>query len=115
MVKDLQMLYQMNAEIFGRANKVGHTASTPSSWDNETVEGDEAQMAEFEVFSQPDNKMLAMECILHSADVSNPCRAWEVTRGWAFQMLEEFFAQGDQEKMLGIPVQALNDRDKVNP
>ena len=26
---------------------------------------------------------------------------------------EEFFAQGDQEKAMGIPVQFLNDRDKV--
>merc|ERR1712100_711662 len=29
-------------------------------------------------------------------------------------VLEEFFAQGDQEKMLGVPVQFLNDRDKLN-
>merc|ERR1712061_781983 len=29
-------------------------------------------------------------------------------------MGEEFFAQGDQEKMLNIPVQFLNDRDKLN-
>lgn len=29
-------------------------------------------------------------------------------------MLDEFFAQGDQEKMMGLPVQMLNDRDKVN-
>ena len=28
-------------------------------------------------------------------------------------MLQEFFNQGDREKQLGIPVQMLNDRDKV--
>jgi len=28
--------------------------------------------------------------------------------------LAEFFQQGDQEKALGIPVQMLNDRQKVN-
>ena len=27
---------------------------------------------------------------------------------------DEFFAQGDKEKELGIPVGMLNDRDKVN-
>merc|ERR1719238_878024 len=58
--------------------------------------------------------MLIMCCLLHSADVSNPCRAWEVTFSWAQVCLEEFFAQGDQEKMLGVPVQFLNDRDKLN-
>merc|ERR1712139_116487 len=69
---------------------------------------------EAEVFSKPENKMLIMENILHSADVSNPCRAWKVSEAWAYCVLEEFFAQGDQEKMLGVPVQFLNDRDKLN-
>merc|ERR1712060_454409 len=35
-------------------------------------------------------------------------------RIWAWQVLEEFFMQGDEEKRLGVPVQALNDRTKVN-
>merc|ERR1712139_542703 len=69
---------------------------------------------EAEVFSKPENKMLIMENILHSADVSNPCRAWKVTERWAGCVLEEFFQQGDQEKMLGVPVGFLNDRDKLN-
>mmetsp|Transcript_97445 Transcript_97445/g.297755 ORF Transcript_97445/g.297755 Transcript_97445/m.297755 type:complete len:901 (-) Transcript_97445:299-3001(-) len=100
MVKDLQMTYQMNQEIF-----------------NSKVEGNQSaasNMAEIEVFTQAETKMLVLECILHSADVSNPCRAWETTRAWAMVCLEEFFAQGDQEKMLGIPVQFLNDREKLN-
>ena len=33
---------------------------------------------------------------------------------WASVVLDEFFLQGDKEKELGIPVQMLNDRDKVN-
>jgi len=96
MVKELQMVYQMNTEVF--SNK----AEGPLS------------LAEVEIFSQPDTKTLAMECILHSADVSNPCKVWEVTHAWALVCLEEFFAQGDQEKMLGIPMQFLNDREKLN-
>merc|ERR1740130_2118976 len=55
-----------------------------------------------------------MNTILHSADVSNPCRTWDVTQIWAFAVLEEYFAQGDKEKALGVPVQFLNDRDKLN-
>merc|ERR1712048_213736 len=31
-----------------------------------------------------------------------------------YRVLNEYFAQGEQEKKLGIPVQMLNDRDKVN-
>merc|ERR1719440_452670 len=52
--------------------------------------------------------------LLHSADISNPCKPWRICASWARAVLDEFFAQGDQEKALGIPVQMLNDRDKVN-
>lgn len=96
MVKDLQMAYQMNSEVFN-AN-----ANGPMNSD------------EIEVFSKPETKTLIMDMILHSADVSNPCRAWEVTQAWAVQCLEEFFQQGDREKSMGIPVQFLNDREKLN-
>jgi cAMP-specific phosphodiesterase 4 len=99
MVKDLQMTYQMNQEVFGKS-------------DGMVVGGQ--NVAELEVFTQAETKALVMECILHSADVSNPCRSWDTSYGWAVVCLEEFFAQGDQEKMLGIPVQFLNDRDKLN-
>merc|ERR1719473_422574 len=89
------MMFQMNSEIF-MASEGGHS------------------IAVIEVFNQPDNKLLSMNNLLHSADVSNPCRTWDCCRPWAMMVLEEFFAQGDQEKMLGVPVQFLNDRDKLN-
>lgn len=98
MVKDLQMTFQMNQDKFLAESGMYSFAGA----------------AEAEVFSQPESKMLAMNCILHSADVSNPCRVWEVASQWAHCVLEEFFSQGDQEKQLGIPVQFLNDRDKLN-
>jgi len=97
MVKDLQMTYQMNQEIFSEA---------------EDCKDKGLGVPEIQVFS--DAKTMVMNCILHSADVSNPCRAWEVSHAWAMVCLEEFFAQGDQEKLLNIPVQFLNDRDKLN-
>jgi len=96
MVKDLQMMLQMNSEIF----TTRHDGTPPA--------------VEMEVFSSDERKMLVLDCILHSADVSNPCRTWEVTQAIAHLILEEFFAQGDQEKMRGIPVQFLNDRENLN-
>jgi len=95
MVKDLQLLYQMNSDMFS-AEKTNNG------------------IAVLEVLNQPASKALAMNNFLHSADVSNPCRTWECCQPWAMMVLEEFFAQGDQEKMLGVPVQFLNDRDKLN-
>mmetsp|Transcript_78539 Transcript_78539/g.182237 ORF Transcript_78539/g.182237 Transcript_78539/m.182237 type:complete len:905 (-) Transcript_78539:150-2864(-) len=103
MVKDLQMVYQMNTEVFAaRGDAAAGGGELAGS------------LAELEVFTEPEAKTLVMQCILHSADVSNPCKAWDVTHAWALVCLEEFFAQGDQEKVLGIPVQFLNDRDKLN-
>ncbi|CAE7772904.1 PDE9A [Symbiodinium sp. CCMP2592] len=41
-------------------------------------------------------------------------KPWAICEHLADLCLEEFFAQGDKEKELGIPVQMLNDREKVN-
>ncbi|CAE8600208.1 unnamed protein product [Polarella glacialis] len=109
MVKDLQMIYQMNTEVFEAAeNAPGDHGS------NRPHEGNLSNMAEIEIFGSAETKVKVMDCILHSADVSNPCRTWEVTHAWALVCLEEFFAQGDQEKIQNLPVQFLNDRDKLN-
>merc|ERR1719265_1774645 len=100
-VKDLQMTYQMNSEIFANCE--------PGEDGNATCS---AELAE--VFNQGDVKTIILNCILHSADVSNPCRTWEVSRDWAMKVVEEFFNQGDKERDLDIPVQFLNDRHKLN-
>eukprot|EP00929_Paragymnodinium_shiwhaense_P055346 TRINITY_DN27732_c0_g2_i1.p1 TRINITY_DN27732_c0_g2~~TRINITY_DN27732_c0_g2_i1.p1 ORF type:complete len:870 (+),score=176.97 TRINITY_DN27732_c0_g2_i1:76-2685(+) len=60
------------------------------------------------------NSMLFLELFLHLADVSNPLKPFEICKAWAWRVLDEFFAQGDKEKELGIPVGMLNDRDKIN-
>merc|ERR1719456_1227491 len=70
--------------------------------------------AETEIFRTPENKKMVLNLLLHSADISNPCKPWRICMTWAKSVLEEFFNQGDQEKKLGITVQMLNDRDKVN-
>jgi len=52
--------------------------------------------------------------LLHLCDVSTPLKPWEISRSWATRVQDEVFAQGDEEKRLGIPVGMLNDRDKVS-
>lgn len=60
------------------------------------------------------NSLLWMELMLHFADVSNPLKPFDICKAWAWRVLDEFFAQGDEEKKLGLPVGMLNDRDKIN-
>lgn len=55
-----------------------------------------------------------LQLFLHLADVSNPLKPWIVCQAWAGRVLDEFFAQGDEEKRLSLPVGMLNDRDKIN-
>jgi len=97
MVKELQVLFEMNLEVLeGR------------TFENGVSEG------EIGLFNGKDTKPLVLNSFLHMCDVANPCKAWDATQAWAEACLEEFFRQGDQEKERGIPVQFLNDRDKLN-
>ena len=52
--------------------------------------------------------------ILKAADISNPTRPLAVYGEWITAIMHEFFAQGDQEKALGLPVSMNCDRDTVN-
>lgn len=90
MIKELSLLYQMNSDSF-------------DSLHPETV-----------IAASTANLQLILNCFLHSADIGNPMKPWKICERYAHLCLDEFFAQGDKEKLLGIPVQMLNDRDKVN-
>ena len=54
---------------------------------------------------------LALCYVLHCADISNPARPWQTAREWGRRVTEEFYKQGDHERLLGVPVSVLNDRD----
>lgn len=112
MVKDLNLLYQMNSEVLRPSVAGSATTSRKSNWKRKTMK--EQQTDPLTVFGSSENKMLVMDAIVHSADVSNPAREWSVTQAWADRCLDEFFAQGDQEKAQGLPVQFLNDRERLS-
>ena len=52
-----------------------------------------------------------MNLIVHSADISNPTKAFYIYFKWAKLVMEEFYSQGDKEKELGI--NCTYDRNKV--
>lgn len=103
MVRDLHLLYAQDKQAFERARRIDKNTNHVKEVRDEDVK---------EILEK--NKMLCLCAILHSADVSNPCRKWEVSQKWAYACLEEFFLQGDQEKEHLIPVSFLNDREKLN-
>ena len=52
-----------------------------------------------------------MQLIIHSADISNPTKPFDIYLKWSKLVLEEFMQQGDKEKALGLPCSC--DRTKV--
>ena len=53
-----------------------------------------------------------MNLVLHSADISNPTKKFEIYYKWAELVVEEFYIQGDKEKELGLNCSC--DRNKVS-
>jgi len=96
MVKELQMFYHTNSDVFEKPSSIFPSA------------------AEAELLGQTKNRRLALQAVLHGADISNPCKPWGICESWASLVLGEFFAQGDKERALGIAVQPLNNRETVN-
>jgi len=57
-----------------------------------------------------DTKEYIMTHLTHFADISNPSKPFKVYNIWVDKIFEEFFAQGDKEKELGLPVSINCDR-----
>lgn len=57
-----------------------------------------------------ENRHFILQISLKCADISNPCRPWDISKKWSQKVCEEFFRQGDFERQLNLPVTSLCDR-----
>jgi hypothetical protein len=60
-----------------------------------------------------DDPVVALEFILHVADISNPARPHRFFK-WAEMLSEEFYCQGAKEAKLGMPVTPFCNRETAN-
>jgi len=63
--------------------------------------------------TEADRKILG-EMVLHSADLSNVCRPWEVSNRWSYRCAEEFTNQAVLEQASGLPVIMNLDKESMN-
>lgn len=102
-IREVQMVYEVNSEILDASQQI--CVEDPDEFPTKEA---------VECFRLLESRKLFVKLFLHLADLSNSTKPFRICRIWAQQILEECFVQGDAEKKLSIPVQALNDRNQVN-
>ena len=65
-------------------------------------------------FSMKKYRHFVLQIALKCADISNPCRSWNISRLWSYRACEEFFRQGDRERELGLPITQICDRQNIS-
>mmetsp|Transcript_10871 Transcript_10871/g.16556 ORF Transcript_10871/g.16556 Transcript_10871/m.16556 type:complete len:504 (+) Transcript_10871:166-1677(+) len=60
-----------------------------------------------------DRQLLLLQVTLHTADVSNTAKPWNIYNAWLERIMEEFYLQGDMERSLNMPISYAFDR--LNP
>lgn len=68
------------------------------------------QEADF-ILNQQDRQTLC-RLLLHGADISNTVRPWSVCKKWSDLVVEEFFRQGDAERLHGLQISPGMDREE---
>ncbi|XP_055534582.1 uncharacterized protein LOC129724022 isoform X2 [Wyeomyia smithii] len=61
-----------------------------------------------------EHRHFILQIALKCADISNPCRPWDISKKWSMKVCEEFFRQGDYERQLNLPVTSLCDRHSTS-
>merc|ERR1719223_923435 len=93
MVKDVTKVYEISSEIC----------------DIQAAYQEEGLWPQYEqtVLNSEKDRDLYLQLFLHLADCSNPLKPFLISEKWANNVLKEFFAKGDEEKKLGLPIGLL--------
>ncbi|KAI9362045.1 hypothetical protein DFJ73DRAFT_620890 [Zopfochytrium polystomum] len=61
-----------------------------------------------------DDRALVLDMAIKCADLNNPTKTTNQCKNWAYRVMEEFFKQGDKERLMGLPVSKFMDRNDTN-
>lgn len=101
-VKEVQVIFEVNSDLFENSN------------DNWKLTKDFPKHDVVEVFHRNDVRRTMRNLFVYMSDLGNQSKPFAISRRWSELVLEEFFRQGDIERKLGVVVQPLNDRGRVN-
>lgn len=90
---------------------ITETSSLSSQRDDEDEDEDEDNEDDRQTILDSNQRLSFMKIILHAADISNTVRSWPISKQWSDLIVEEFFRQGDEEKLNNFTVSPGMDRD----
>uniref|UniRef100_A0A0G4HHK7 Phosphodiesterase n=1 Tax=Chromera velia CCMP2878 TaxID=1169474 RepID=A0A0G4HHK7_9ALVE len=70
------------------------------------------QTPEFSLEKRPEDRYHAAKMCIKAADIGHAAKGWTQHYAYSLAVTEEFFAQGDRERALGLPISPLCDRAK---
>merc|ERR1712232_1348201 len=113
MVSDLQVFCEVNQGELDDALTAGFFDTTDLTTATDLINF-AAQSKAPECLKTPEARHFILDVFLHCADISNPIKPFEMCKKWAWRVIDEFFAQGDQEKQLKLDISPMCNRDSTN-
>ena len=110
--KDFNIFENLEKKNYKKIRKqmISCVLSTDMSFHKETLDFMNKYLADKESIEKYNQDF--MNLIIHSADISNPTKTFDIYYKWAELVVEEFYLQGDKEKELGLNCSC--DRNKIS-
>lgn len=96
-----------------RENMIQIILATDMAYHNTNLKSFESVVDEFD-FQNVDHRLQLMKIVMKVSDISNEVRPVAVSEQWLECLLTEFFNQGDHEKLNGLPLTPLMDRENFS-
>ena len=99
----------------GREGEHGPGPGPPRTRKEERVEqGKEPLFSSRAATMLPEERLTVLKMAIKCADIGNVTKGKAAALLWTDRVIQEFFAQGDEERSLGLPVTPMLDRHSAN-